>query len=139
MRIGRREVCLQRFFSTRSTRAGTHRAASDRVSNPMIGRRAVSCTRSARGWPGFPRHGLLVLDGMSTETLDLDVAVPDTAAAGDGALVLSVAFTGAGAPPGPWHGAPLETSAGAVSFAARGITARMAGSFPRAPPRSSSS
>ena len=45
---------------------------------------------STRDWPGFPKSGSVALEKRSTQLLVVGVQVPDTAAAGDNPLVMTV-------------------------------------------------
>src|SRR5207237_543716 len=65
-----------------------------RVTNALAGDRAVEWTvTSRRGWPGFPKHGVMVLAAASADSVRTRIAIPDTAVAGN-ALTFTVAYVG---------------------------------------------
>ena len=57
------------------------------------GRKAITMPwtlTSTRTWPGFPKSGSVALGARSTQLLLVGVLVPDTAAAGDNPLLMTV-------------------------------------------------
>jgi hypothetical protein len=66
------------------------------VSHPLESARALTWTlKSGRAWPGFPKQGVVIAAAAAPETVSVQAAVPDTAAAGANRLTFGVSFTGA--------------------------------------------
>ena len=76
--------------------AGAALEADYALTNSLATERAVEWKlESTRQWPGFPLRGVENIGGAATETLTVQVPVPDTAAAGSNLIRLSIAFAGA--------------------------------------------
>jgi hypothetical protein len=66
------------------------------VSHPLAGERRLDWTlRSARNWPGFPKHGTIVVGVASSDSVGVVIAVPDSAE-GSNRLTFETSFSGAG-------------------------------------------
>jgi hypothetical protein len=66
------------------------------VSNPLPGARAVEWTVSSdRAWPGFPHRGLQVVPGGSSETVRLELTLPDGSFEAPNELTFTAGFSGA--------------------------------------------
>jgi galactose oxidase-like protein len=66
------------------------------VSHPLESARSLTWTlKSDRAWPGLPQQGVVIAASAARETVTVNVAVPDSAAAGVNRLTFGVSFTGA--------------------------------------------
>src|SRR5439155_14201413 len=66
------------------------------LSHPLESERRLTWTlRSDRAWPGFPMHGSVIVAAAASETVAVDVAVPDSATGGANRLSFGVSFAGA--------------------------------------------
>jgi len=66
------------------------------LSHPLESRRMLTWTlKSERAWPGFPKYGCVIAEAAARETIAVEVAVPDSAQAGENRLTFGVSFTGA--------------------------------------------
>lgn len=66
------------------------------VSNPLPGPRAIEWTiTSQRDWPGFPIRGVLVVRGLSAETVRRELTLPEGSFAEANELTFTAGYSGA--------------------------------------------
>ena len=76
--------------------AGTPLVLSYVVSNPLPGPRAIEWTLSSeRNWPGFPRRGVKVVPGGTSETVRLELALPEASFDVPNELSFAAGYSGA--------------------------------------------
>jgi Galactose oxidase, central domain len=108
------------------------------ITNPYASKQPYRWTlTSTRDWPGFPKSGVIMVNGTSTAPIPVDVAVPDTAAVGlNGLTFTATSLTGL-TNPSPCshnlHDASTGTLASLVSADVHSGLVRLTWSVPSAP------
>ena len=76
--------------------SGTPVVLSYVLSNPLPGPRAIEWTLSSEhDWPGFPRRGVQVVPGGGSETVRLELALPEASLAAPNGLTFAAEYSGA--------------------------------------------